>query len=125
MISMSEIINHLWQSTILTAVAAAISLTLRNHHASTRYWIWLAASLKFLFPLSLLVMFGTRVDAPPSLATIVPAESVVPVIVNSFAPAAPVHASTDWLPVLAIVWLLGSAILIARWIRNWLRLRAT
>ena len=40
--------NHLWQSTVFAAVAALLTLLLRKNHARTRYWLWLAASLKFL-----------------------------------------------------------------------------
>jgi hypothetical protein len=47
--------NHLWQSTIFAAAAAVLTLALRKNHARTRYWLWLAASVKFLVPFSLLV----------------------------------------------------------------------
>ena len=47
--------NHLWQSTLFAAVVALLALTLRNYQARTRYWLWLAASAKFLIPFSLLL----------------------------------------------------------------------
>jgi bla regulator protein BlaR1 len=47
--------NHLWQSTLFALAAGVLTLTLRNNHARTRYWLWLAASVKFLVPFSLLV----------------------------------------------------------------------
>src|ERR1700722_18819865 len=56
--------NHLWQSTIFAAVVAALALALRNNQARTRYWLWLAASLKFLFPFSLLVSLGSYFAVP-------------------------------------------------------------
>jgi bla regulator protein blaR1 len=52
--------NHLWQSTLVAAAAALLTLALRNHHARARYWIWLAASIKFLVPFSLLVVAGSH-----------------------------------------------------------------
>lgn len=50
--------NHLWQSTVFAGAAGLLTLTLRKNHARARYGIWLAASLKFLVPFSLLVSVG-------------------------------------------------------------------
>src|SRR5262249_25778923 len=50
--------NHLWQSTLFACAAALLTLALRNNHARTRYALWLAASLKFLVPFSLLSILG-------------------------------------------------------------------
>ena len=50
--------NHLWQSTVFVGFAALLTLALRKNHARARYWLWLAASLKFLIPFSLLVSLG-------------------------------------------------------------------
>jgi bla regulator protein blaR1 len=50
--------NHLWQSTLFALVAALMALALRKNHARVRYQLWLAASLKFLIPFSLLVRLG-------------------------------------------------------------------
>ena len=52
--------NHLWQSTLVALMAGLLTLALRKHHARSRYWLWLAASLKFLVPFSLLVELGQR-----------------------------------------------------------------
>ena len=52
--------NHLWQSTLFAVVAGLLTLMLRKNQARARYWIWLAASLKFLIPFSLLVSVGGR-----------------------------------------------------------------
>jgi bla regulator protein blaR1 len=52
--------NHLWQSTLVAVIAGFLTLALRKHHARARYWLWLAASLKFLVPFSLLVELGQR-----------------------------------------------------------------
>jgi len=52
--------NHLWQSTLFTFAAGLLTLLLRKHHARARYWLWLAASLKFLLPFSWLVAIGGR-----------------------------------------------------------------
>ena len=50
--------DHLWQSTIFAAVAALVALLLKRHSPSLRYWIWFAASLKFLVPVAALVAIG-------------------------------------------------------------------
>jgi bla regulator protein BlaR1 len=51
--------NHLWQSTLFAVAAGLLILTLRGRHARVCYWIWLAASVKFLIPFSLLIRLGS------------------------------------------------------------------
>ena len=57
---LSPLANHLWQSTLCATVAWLLTLTLRKNRAAVRYWIWLAASAKFLIPFSLLVSAGSQ-----------------------------------------------------------------
>src|SRR5438445_6145812 len=52
--------DHLWQSTLFAVVAGLLTLILRNNHARARDWLWLAASMKFLVPFSLLVAIGSH-----------------------------------------------------------------
>ena len=54
--------NHLWQSTIFAVIAGLLTLLLRKNQARTRYWLWLAASGKFLIPFSLLVSLGSHLS---------------------------------------------------------------
>lgn len=68
--SLSPIANHLWQSTVFAVVAGSLTLALRKNAARARYWIWMAASIKFLIPLSLLVTLGSHIEwrtAPPTV----------------------------------------------------------
>ena len=58
----SSIANHLWQSTLFVAVIWLLTLFLRKNRARVRYWLWFAASLKFLIPFSLLVGIGSSID---------------------------------------------------------------
>ena len=60
-----DLSNHLWQSTLVVAIAALVTLALRNNGAHVRHRIWMVASLKFLVPFSLLTGLGEtlRVDA--------------------------------------------------------------
>ena len=56
--------NHLWQSTLFAAVAAILTLALRKNQARVRYRLWLAASVKFLIPFSLLISLGGHLARP-------------------------------------------------------------
>lgn len=50
--------NHLWQSSIFATAVWLVTLTLKKNRAAVRYSLWLAASVKFLIPFSLLVSAG-------------------------------------------------------------------
>jgi bla regulator protein blaR1 len=54
--------NHLWQSTLFAITAGLLTLALRRNRAQVRYGLWLAASLKFLVPFSVLVAMGSIYD---------------------------------------------------------------
>ncbi len=56
--------NHVWQSTVFAAVVALLTLCLRKNQARIRYRLWLAASLKFLLPFSLLTALGGHLARP-------------------------------------------------------------
>src|SRR5580765_2535047 len=58
--------DHLWQSTLFAIAASLLALLLRKQNARARHWLWLAASLKFLFPFSLLVSIGSRFSPAPA-----------------------------------------------------------
>ena len=51
--------NHLWQSTLFCCVVALLMRMLRRNRAALRHGLWLAASVKFLVPFSLLVSIGS------------------------------------------------------------------
>lgn len=55
---LAAVIDHVWQSTLVAVLAAGLALALRRHSASARYWLWFAASAKFLIPFSVLVALG-------------------------------------------------------------------
>jgi bla regulator protein BlaR1 len=56
--------NHLWQSTIFAVLTAILTLTFKKNQARVRHGLWLAASLKFLVPFSLLISLGGRLASP-------------------------------------------------------------
>jgi bla regulator protein BlaR1 len=52
--------NHLWQSTLFAAAVWMLTMVFQRNQARVRYCLWLAASLKFLLPFSLLVLLVSR-----------------------------------------------------------------
>ena len=56
----SALCNHLWQSTLFAGVVWLLTLLLRKYQARTRYWLWMAASVKLLIPFSLLAVLVSQ-----------------------------------------------------------------
>jgi bla regulator protein BlaR1 len=129
--------NHLWQSTVFAGVAGLLTLALRKNHARARYWVWLAASVKFLVPFSLLVGIGSWLGwahgparssdgiyfameqvSQPFAQAATPAISSV----NSATPATSTSLM-HLLPVLlVVVWLCGFMMLLFVWCVRWRRM---
>jgi len=120
--------NHLWQSTGFAAVAVLLALALRANHARARYWLWLAASAKFLVPWAALAAIGGAlgrwfIPAPPAprfpfvMEQIVQPFTPMPYPSLPAAPSAPPAASL--LPALLLsLWLCGFlAVLLYEWTR--------
>jgi len=59
---LSPIANHLWQSTLFAGAAGLLALALRKNPARVRHWVWVAASLKFVVPVALLIAMGNRIE---------------------------------------------------------------
>lgn len=126
------LLDHLWQSTLVAALAALLALSLRNNSARVRFWLWFAASIKFLIPFAALSALGERlaallpvtVTASPRLLAMAPAAETIsaPATMLASAPGAPAGVSIAL--VLGLVWALGfAAVLGVRLIRS-LRLRS-
>jgi bla regulator protein blaR1 len=123
--------NHLWQSTLFCCVVALLMRMLRRNRAAVRHGLWLAASVKFLVPFSLLVSIGSQVEWRPSPTTLQPQVSVVEHISQPFAPPAPapllvsVPTAPSRLPaILLSLWLCGFATQALAWWRRWRHVRA-
>ncbi|HEX4278105.1 MAG TPA: M56 family metallopeptidase [Bryobacteraceae bacterium] len=123
-------INHLIQSTLFAAVIALLVGALRRNRARVRYWLWFAASMKFLIPFSLLVGMGTYLgwQAPPAIEAA--SLSVMPTLRNSSpapvvtAPSEPPSAETYWMADVAMfVWACGFVAWSGRWWLRWARVR--
>jgi TonB family protein len=119
---LTDIVNHLWQSTLVAAALAALAVTLRDDGAHVRYWLWWAASVKFLVPFSLLTALGSALgtvgaprlelaDWPATLGLL----------------AEPMPEAAAWSPfalVLLGVWALGVAAVAGSWAARAVQLRA-
>ena len=126
----SAFVDHLWQSTLFIGVVWVATLTLRRNSARVRYWLWVAASVKFLVPLSWLVSVGERLDwrsapvaAQPAASFVVEQIFAAPIF-DRAAPvaASPVESILPWL--LLVIWSTGVAALLIAWWREWLPVRA-
>ena len=126
--------NHLWQSTLFAAVAGLCTLFLRKNQAQARYWIWMAASLKFLVPFSWLVAVGSRLawlrssaETQPAFYMTVeemaqpfsaPARADVPLVAASLTSPL-IHSLPE---ILAGLWLLGFLFVLCLWCVRWRRI---
>src|SRR5262245_22701934 len=124
------LVDHLWQSTLCVLLAWLLTLVLSRNAARVRYWVWLAASIKFLVPFSVLMSFGTLFgfksdNSDTSAAVITIARSIAEPIatLNAGAPIS-VANKFDFMPVVFAIWAVGCALLAVRWLANWFKIRA-
>ena len=130
--------NHLWQSTAFAAVIWLATLLLRRNQAHVRYGLWLAASVKFLVPFSLLVGLGSYLPKPQHFVVAMPVSYAMDTVAEPFAETPmdfapvvtdPTHAAMrprhEWgtrhmIPLaLGILWLCGVIVVLAVWSTRW------
>lgn len=130
--------DHLWQTTLFGIVACVLGVLLRKAPARVRSWIWLAASLKFLVPFSLLIaMGGLLAPQRRANAALEPASyysvdtfsqpfTYAPRAVAVRAPRAlAASGAVRWAPIGGtILWLAGVLFVAGAWIRAWRRVAA-
>src|SRR5688572_17745854 len=131
----SELANHLWQSTLFAVAIGLLTLMCRQNHASVRYWLWFSASVKFFVPFTLLMALGDRLEwaskvpqiaAPAVSATLAqvswpfvvePAMSVLPMLDAS--------RGVDWFALALLgVWVAGTTAMTLVRFRTWRQIRA-
>ena len=139
--------NHLWQSTLFAAVAGFLTLTLRRNRAHVRYWLWLAASVKFLVPFAAFVAIGSQIGwlSPPGVQPLIQPDVavVLDTVGRPFSRSSPdgssemaaatvprgmgsgVPMAIAAVGVVAVVWLGGCGVLVMVWIVGWRRVAAT
>lgn len=130
--------NHLWQSTLFALGMALLAFALRRAPARVRFWLWLAASLKFLLPFSLLTgLGGYFAPSQTSSGQMQPAiyyaldvasqpftyaSSSTPSVMH---PAYTKHVSSfdEWMPAIGTgTWLCGFVVVLAAWCVRWRKL---
>src|SRR5262249_24183928 len=125
----TAIINHLWQSTAFALFAALLAFSLRRNRSDVRYRIWLAASIKFAVPFSLLVGLGARFEWHSTAAAVPPADAAVRQISPySFAPISYDVTLSGEFPLAQVafaIWAIGAAMVILRWLARWHTIRRT
>ncbi len=127
---MNGVLNHLWQSSLFALAGALFTLLLRRNSARTRYWLWFAASVKFLIPFSILVDAGSRIEWRTAPAIVQPAVTIplnqvfmAPSLVLP-TPESPRPKSNYWPEILGAAWLSGSLIVLFSWARQWRKINA-
>ncbi|HEX6824634.1 MAG TPA: M56 family metallopeptidase [Candidatus Sulfotelmatobacter sp.] len=124
--------DHLWQSTVVALVAALLTLAFRKNHARSRYWLWLAASLKFLVPFSWFVALGNHLAwrnpaASASTALYYTVEEISrPFTQSATVPVKLAAPSAGLTPLLAsaliAIWLSGFLAVLCWWCLRWRRI---
>jgi bla regulator protein BlaR1 len=123
------LLDHLWQSTLFALGAWALALGLRNYGARVRYKIWLAASIKFLVPFSLLAAVGVQLrplaaaNVATGLSALRPGEMATR-LVSPAQMLATDDGHATLLALAAILWALGCVALVLRWHVLWRHTRA-
>lgn len=123
--------NHLWQSTLFAGAAWALAFVLRKQSARTRYWVWMAASVKFLVPFAVLVRIGNRLawlQAATTgahrgwlfaMETLSQPFSQASATVVSGDSAIAFLSLTRLLPALVAVWFCGFVVVVTVWLVQW------
>ncbi len=124
--NLSAFADHVWQSTLFAGAAALLALALRKNRAHTRCWLWLAASVKFLIPFSLIIGAASQFEWRSAPAVAPPLSSAIAQVSQPFEltrmpaaaaiPARPA-ASNVATPLLAVTWLCGFAVIVS--MRGW------
>ena len=115
--------NHLWQSTLFAAMTGLLILILRKCHARIRYWLWFAASIKFLIPFSLLVAIGSRLAWSRGAVTSNRLHFAIEVI-SAATPPTMIVGLVHLLPALVGVWLCGFLAVLFPWYVQWQKMSA-
>ena len=126
---MSALLDHLWQSTLFAGFVLLLTLALSNNGARVRFWLWFAASMKFLVPFAALAALGESLSrfapmpviAPQPLLAFAPAAETISAPAAALAPAGDVQILVWLLPVL---WLIGFALVLGVRLSHSLKLRA-
>jgi bla regulator protein blaR1 len=130
--NLAPLANHLWQSTLCAGVVWLLTLALRKNRAAVRYSLWLAASVKFLIPFSLLVSAGSQlgwrsapVIAQPRFAALATEVSKPFAVAAGVSPMIPAPQGASQLPTILLgAWFCGVILGLIFWVRLLRQIRA-
>ena len=91
---MALLLNHLWQSSLFVIGAGMIALALRRNGAHVRFWLWFAASIKFLLPFAALTALGAYALTPIVPPVAVPTVTLMEPLAKPFSAPTIVPAAT-------------------------------
>jgi bla regulator protein blaR1 len=128
----SDMTNHLWQSTVFAILAGLLALAFRRNHAQVRYGLWFSASVKFLIPFSLLLTLGGYLGrSHAAKPRVMPAitytlvQVVEPMSEGASAAVPSLRSHGDSIPLAAAgLWACGFAGIALMRLRGWRRIRA-
>lgn len=115
------IVNHLWQATLFAVLVGLTTLAFRNDGAHVRYWLWWAASVKFLIPFALLAAIG-RVIAPAASVGLLP-ETWSSATARVAQPVGDGSGLDSAGFALLLLWALGTLCVLVRWLVRMRRVR--
>ena len=122
--------RHLVESTLFAVIAGFIAVALQHNRAQTRYWVWFAASVKFLVPFSMLAALGSHLgwsfgpirESSPFYWLLVTGTGSAETVTRAV--SAPGQVTSGWSPDwLAAVWMAGFIAVGARCWIEWRRAR--
>lgn len=134
---MAMVVRHLLESTVFALVMALLTLAFSANGAHVRFWLWFAASVKFLVPFAVIAEVGQRLrwESAPTVAL----DAALPMHLGGFfaqgdafafaplttaIPVFPAAPQMSLATVLLLAWGAGAAFLLCRWALQWLKLRA-
>ncbi len=130
------VVTHLLESTVFALGMALLTVAFSANGAHVRFWLWFAASVKFLVPFAAIVELGKRLrwDSAPTVAL----DAALPMRLGEFfpqgdafafgpltttSPVFPAPPQISLVTVLLLIWGTGVAFLLCRWTLQWLKLR--
>lgn len=124
----SDLTNHLWQSTLFVVVTWLVTSALHRNRASVRYWLWFGASLKFLIPSALLMIAGSHFTPTYPSTELMSSSRTVSLAISRItqpfsSPNAQDQMPLDWTPLLLALWTCGFGVIATMRLREWRRLQ--
>lgn len=123
---MTQLLDHLWQSSLFALAVGLLTLAFRHRAARVRFWLWFTASLKFLVPFAALALVGewlarlVPAPLPSSLRLLAGPAEKLSTPVQALAPA----QAADLAFPLLLFWSAGVLLVLAIRLSRWLKLRA-